>query len=108
MAFFQWKVQESSSCLVHKCDVSTGFGICWHPKEVGFNAYEEMDFTPETEVKQAESKLASFSMALYRLPSKHVAQIRDGSSHLKRSRVKVDLLSSKDPDLNRVFPLQII
>jgi hypothetical protein len=47
-------------------------------------------------------------MSLYRLPSKHEAQMRGGSSHLRRSGVKVDLLSSKDPDLNQVFPLQMI
>ena len=44
-----------------------------------------------SERKQAKKAAPSSSMAFYRLPAEGVAQIKGGSSHLKRSGLEVGL-----------------
>jgi len=49
------------------------------------------------ESKQAKPMMElSSSVYLFRLPAEDVAQIKDGSSNLKRSGLKVDLSASND------------
>lgn len=70
------------------------FSIFMSPGEVGSNASEGMDFLWRQEQPGKEQELPS-SVSLNRLPAESMAQIRDGFSQLKRSGLKVCLLTSK-------------
>jgi hypothetical protein len=64
----------------------------------------------EIESKSEQSKTESFPLVrpLFRLTAEGVAQIKGGSSHLRRSPSKVHLSTPKELDYEWVFPLQII
>lgn len=73
MAGYEWQVQESSSWSAHEAGC-----LSWslvHPKEVGSNANERIDFLARGEQAGREQKLPS-CMSLYRLPAEDMAQIR--------------------------------
>ena len=71
------------------------FSIHQNAKEVGSNVNKGMDLLGSREQTGKEQKHSS-SMFLYTLPAEGVAQIKGGSSHLKRSRLKVCLPASND------------
>lgn len=68
------------------------FIICQNP-EVGSNSSEEMDL--QSRSRKQEQKLPSF-IPLHRLPSEGLTQIKGGSPHLKRFRLKVGVSTSND------------
>lgn len=78
-----------------------------HNPEVGPNASEEMESPARARgSKQARSVL--LPSLLYGLPPEGETQMKGGSSHFKRSGLKVYLPTSKDSDKEWVLRLQVI
>jgi hypothetical protein len=90
------EVQESSiQCA--RLDFLLVFSICQNPEEVATNASEGVELTVRERASRQRAKAFFFHIIyLYRLPAEDIAQIKCGSSNFKRSRLKVDLLTSKD------------
>jgi hypothetical protein len=63
-------------------------------REVGFNASDGTNLTERAKGKQAESNSFLLPHSLHSLPAEGVVQTEGGSSHLKRSGLKVSLPSS--------------
>jgi hypothetical protein len=82
------------------------FSIHQNAKEVGSNVNKGMDLLGSREQTGKEQKHSS-SMFLYTLPAEGVAQIKGGSSHLKRSGLKVALPTSDDLIKKNKNPSQV-
>lgn len=84
LADYEQKVQESSSCPVHKAGGLIWFSVCWNPEEVDCKASKGVDLLARRG-KQAKSKRFLLPCP-HQLPAEGVVQIRSGlkvSSQLK-------------------------
>ena len=73
------------------------FSICWNSREVDSNAGEGVDLVGGQEQAGRERDFL-LPCLFYKLGAESVAQIKDRSSHLKRSVLKVCLFHLQDPD----------
>lgn len=89
MAVYQWEIQEWTSCLLHQAG-------CLNWSSLYTRILKKQALTPVKEwtcqqkARKQEQKFLSCT-SLQRLPSEDLAQIKGGSYHLKRFRLKVGL-----------------
>jgi hypothetical protein len=72
------------------------FNIHWDPEEIGSNAYGGMNLPETVMANKQEASAFILSCSLCRLSPEGMAQIYNGLSHLKRSRLRVGVATSND------------
>lgn len=67
------------------------FSMCWNSEEVSSNSSKGIDFTSESNSKQVRNNYFFHVRYVVCCLAEGVVQVKDRSSHLKRSVLKVGL-----------------